>query len=66
MKLRDYRKSQNLTLDELAARIGRSAATVSRIERGKNQPDWATLDAIERATEGAVTPNDFRQEVVAQ
>lgn len=60
MKLSQYRKAKGLTLDAIAEKIGRSAATVSRIERGLNKPDWATMLAIEEATNGDVTPNDFR------
>ena len=48
-----------LTLAEFAGRIGRSEATVSRIARGKNRPDWDTMNAITRATNGIVRPNDF-------
>jgi transcriptional regulator with XRE-family HTH domain len=59
MKLRDYLNANALTLDQFAGRIGKTAATVSRIARGINKPDWDTLEAIERETGGSVTPNDF-------
>lgn len=59
MKLSDYLVENALTLDAFAAQINRSAATVSRIARGLNRPDWETMEAIVRATSGRVTPNDF-------
>lgn len=60
MKLSAYLVQEDLTLQEFADQIGRSAATVSRISRGLNDPDWETMRAIEAATKGQVTPNDFR------
>lgn len=59
MKLADYLKGEGLTLEEFAARIDRTAATVSRLARGQQRPDWSTIDAIRRATDGKVQPNDF-------
>tara|TARA_Y100000310_G_scaffold182419_1_gene182518 strand:- start:1128 stop:1328 length:201 start_codon:yes stop_codon:yes gene_type:complete len=59
MKLSTYLSEENLTLDEFAKRIDRSIATVSRLARGKNAPDWETLRRISHTTNGAVTPNDF-------
>lgn len=59
MKLADYLMSKNLTLTVFAERIERSPATVSRIARGEQRPDWATIEAIRLATDGAVEPNDF-------
>ena len=59
MRLADYLRREGLTASAFARRIGRSEATVSRILRGINRPDWSTLEAIRKATDGAVTPNDF-------
>ena len=59
MKLRDHITQEGLTLAEFAKRINRSEATVSRIARGINTPDWATMLSIIEATAGAVQPNDF-------
>lgn len=59
MKLSDWLTRENVTLDEFGRRIGRTASTVSRIARGKHQPDWETMKAIARETAGAVEPNDF-------
>lgn len=59
MKLVDYLAAQNLTMQAFGAQIGRSTATVSRIARGMQRPDWDTLEAIKIATKGRVTANDF-------
>ena len=61
MKLTDYLKREDITVTEFGLKIGRSAATVSRIARGVNQPDWDTMGAIAAATKGEVEPNDFSE-----
>lgn len=60
LTLAQYLVDEKLTLEIFAGRIGRTAATVSRIARGRHKPDWDTMEAIERATGGKVTPNSFR------
>lgn len=60
MTLNDYLSGSGETLEQFGRRIDRSASTVSRIARGEHRPDWATMEAIEAATGGQVTPNDFR------
>lgn len=59
MQLSDYLEANGLTLADFAGRIGRTSATVSRIARGLHKPDWETMEAINRITNGTVTPNDF-------
>ncbi len=59
MQLGDYLESEGITAAEFAKRIDRSEATVSRIVRGVNRPDWGTMQKIHLATKGKVTPNDF-------
>lgn len=59
MKLSDYLSANGLTLAAFAAKSGLSVPTVSRLRRGLNRPDWKTLDAINEATDGQVTANDF-------
>ncbi|MFB4371766.1 MULTISPECIES: helix-turn-helix domain-containing protein [unclassified Pseudomonas] len=44
--IRDLRKHKNLTLGELAARIGRSVGFLSQVERGLSKPTVADLTAI--------------------
>ncbi len=52
MTLGEYLEQNALTLAAFAARIGRSAATVNRLIRGLNRPEWKTIRAIEKATAG--------------
>lgn len=59
MDLRTYLTREDLTLNDFAVRIERSTASVSRIVRGLQRPDWDTMMAISRETGGEVTPNDF-------
>lgn len=59
MKLCDYLSANGMTLAAFAAKSGLSVPTVSRLRRGLNRPDWKTLDAINEATGGQVTANDF-------
>lgn len=65
MKLSDYLATNKLTLAEFGTLVKRSDATISRITRGINKPDWDTMKEIERATAGKVTPNDFRDNEAA-
>ncbi|MES2818754.1 MAG: XRE family transcriptional regulator [Pseudomonadota bacterium] len=44
--IRDLRKHKNLTLGELAERIGRSVGFLSQVERGLSRPTVADLTAI--------------------
>ena len=47
--VRDLRKHKNLTLGELAGRIGRSVGFLSQVERGLSRPTVADLTAISEA-----------------
>lgn len=59
MQLSEYLSQHNLTQKAFAALIDRDISTVSRLARGETRPDWSTVAAIEKATNGAVTANDF-------
>lgn len=59
MKLRDWRKSKNLTMAEAVEILGLSQPSISRIERGEQWPDRETAQQIMARTDGAVTPNDL-------
>ena len=59
MRLSDYLKKRKLTMTEFAAQIDRAVSTVSRIINGHTKPDWDTVSAIQRETDGAVKANDF-------
>jgi len=62
MTLDQYLTETNTTASTFAEKAGLSVATVSRLRRGKNRPDWATMDIILKAAGGKVTPNDFLSE----
>lgn len=55
MTLKDYLNKNNLSLQAFGNRAGLSAPTVLRIRDGRNMPSRRTLNAIVRATDGAVT-----------
>ncbi len=48
--LRAYREANSLTLEALAARVGVSAATLSRIEAGENMPSMALVGRLKAET----------------
>lgn len=66
MTLTEYLQMHRLSDGDFAGRIKRDRTTVLRWRKGKTRPDWEGLDAILNATGGAVTPNDFSQEVLAE
>ena len=57
--LRAWRKRRSLTLEDFAAQIGVSSASLSRIERGAQWPARPVAERIAAETGGEVTPNDF-------
>ncbi len=57
--LRRYRKDTETTLDALAEKIGATAATLSRIETGKQDPSLDLVRRLIEATGGAVSASDF-------
>jgi transcriptional regulator with XRE-family HTH domain len=52
-KLRAYRERAGLTLDEVAERVGKSKATLSKIENGTVGIDVTELPALVRALGGS-------------
>ena len=48
LRLKELRKSKNLTLKELAAMVGVADSTMSLYENGKREPDFDTLRRIAR------------------
>ncbi len=48
--LKDYREANGLTLEALAARVGVSAATLSRIEAGENLPSMSLVGRLKAET----------------
>jgi len=65
MDLRAYLDREGLTLEAFAKRVDLSTASVSRLVRGLQRPDWDTMTKIARETAGEVTPNDFLPEEAA-
>jgi transcriptional regulator with XRE-family HTH domain len=61
MHLSTYMTLHSLDDDAVAAAIGRSRATVSRIRRRKTRPDWQTIEALREWSFGQITADDFAQ-----
>lgn len=59
MKLGPYLKSVDKTPEAFAREIGRSPVAVYRWIAGKRHPRGVNMALIMRATDGAVTANDF-------
>ena len=59
MKLSDYLKKRGLTMTDFAFQVGCNKSTISRLVNELTEPDWATVRAINKATKGKVTANDF-------
>jgi hypothetical protein len=59
MHLSDYMLWKNLTDTEVASRIGRDRATISRIRRRVVRPDWPTIAQLKKMSRGEITADDF-------
>lgn len=59
MKLAAWRRSAEMTQQQLADALGCFVTSVARYEAGRRKPDDATMIAIYRLTKGEVQPNDF-------
>ena len=62
MHLRDYLTEKGLTPAEFAAEIRVHHDAVRKWMRGERTPRPRQMLAINRATQGRVTPNDFHAE----
>jgi transcriptional regulator with XRE-family HTH domain len=56
-RLKALREAAGLSQEQLAHRAGCSTFTVSRLERGTQDPAWPLVVALAKAL--GVTPNDF-------
>ncbi len=65
MDLQTFQSQRKLSLSALARLLGRPVSTVHGWVNGTRRPDWASLADIARATDGAVTANDFQHPTVA-
>lgn len=63
MLLKDYLKSQNITAKEFADKIGCSHGGLLKWVSGDRFPRPIHIYKIERETDGAVTANDFQQQI---
>ena len=59
MQLREYLKSNDITLPAFAETIGVSVQAVHRYVKGGRKPKPTVMDKIMDATQGNVQPNDF-------
>jgi hypothetical protein len=62
MKLDQYLSEKGISTPAFADSLGEEGMDASflwRIRHGKVRPGWKTIDAIVKATNGAVMPNDF-------
>ena len=66
MHLSDYMRAQSLTDKQVAAEIGTSRATISRIRRGKMRPGWPTLEKLKIWSNGGISADDFIEQQAAQ
>lgn len=57
--LKTWRTERSLTQSDVAASIGTTVPTISRIEAGEQWPGAELMARIERVTEGAVTASDI-------
>ena len=66
MHLAEYMRAQELTDKQVAAEIGVSRATVSRIRRGKMRPGWPTLEKLKGWSNGEISADDFANQQAAE
>jgi DNA-binding transcriptional regulator YdaS (Cro superfamily) len=66
MKLKDYFAVSGEAVTDFAARVRVTATTVWRWLSGTRHPNRAQMQAIHKATRGAVTPNDLVLDEVAK
>lgn len=62
MTLLKWLVKKRMSLTQFSQQTGLALSTVSKISRGKNRPDWTTMDVIYDFTKGEVPPNDFRDQ----
>lgn len=60
MHLADYMADKGLSDEDVAKGINRSRPTVNRIRRRKVRPDWKTIEAIKKFTNGFSTAEDYQ------
>ena len=71
MKLEDWLKANHVTQADFAAAVGVDQATISRLipaegKRQRRRPSFDLVEKIMRATDGAVTANDFMTDALGE
>lgn len=61
MKLREYLRQHGIRPEDFAKRLKVSKSAVAMWSRGDRMPRLAALQKITKATDGAVTANDFAE-----
>lgn len=61
--LTTWRKSQNLTQDDLAGKLGVSRWMVNRLEMGERTPSFDLAIKIQSLTGSSVMPADFAKPI---
>jgi transcriptional regulator with XRE-family HTH domain len=59
MKLTEWMIKRGYNDEKMAKMVGVSAATISRLRRGKNKPTGLTIVRIEAVTNGECSASDF-------
>ncbi len=60
MNLKQYRQDHNLTLEQMAERVGCHFTMISKLESGDRSASPVLCELIEQATDGTVSPEDLR------
>lgn len=58
--LADYMADKGLSDEDVARGISRSRPTVNRIRRKLLRPNWKTIEAIKKFTNGFSTADDYQ------
>jgi transcriptional regulator with XRE-family HTH domain len=58
--LSTFMDARGLSDDDVAAAIGVSRVTVSRIRRRKVRPDWSTIGKLKEFSGGEIAADDFQ------
>lgn len=61
MHLSDFMTARALRDEDAAEQTGLSRATISRIRRKVQRPDWSTIAKLKEWSGGAITADDFQE-----
>lgn len=59
MQIKAFRRERGLSLRQLGELVGVTAASISRIENGQQDPSSDLLRRLHEVSGGLVTPNDI-------